>query len=86
MGYREVYEKGLERIRSIGMEPYLDLGAETHSQNRLNRQHMDSFVFEMRVLDSLPADTSTTLFGAKLRGPIVAAAICESRILKRLAP
>jgi 4-hydroxymandelate oxidase len=86
MGYHEVYEKGLERIRSIGMEPYLDLGAETHSQNRLNRQHMDSFVFEMRVLDSLPANTSTTLFGAKLRGPIVAAAICESRILKRLAP
>ena len=86
MGYREVHEKGLERIRSIGMEPYLDLGAETHSQNRLNRQHMDSFVFEMRVLDSQQTDTSTTLFGAKLRAPIVAAAICESRILKRLTP
>ena len=86
MGYREVYEQGLERIRSIGMEPYLDLGAETHSQNRLNRQHMDSFVFEMRMLDSQQADTSTTLFGASLRAPILAAAICESRILKRLAP
>ena len=86
MGYREIYEKGIERIRSIGMEPYLDLGAETHSQNRLNRAHMDSFVFEMRMLDSLQADTSTTLFGAKLRAPILAAAICESRILKRLAP
>ena len=56
MGYREVYEQGLERIRSIGMEPYLDLGAETHSQNRLNRQHIDSFVFEMRMLDSQQAD------------------------------
>ena len=86
MGYREVYEQGLERIRSIGMEPYLDLGAETHSQNRLNRKHMDSFTFEMRMLDSAAADTSTTLFGARLRAPIVAAAICESRILKRLAP
>jgi 4-hydroxymandelate oxidase len=86
VGYREIYEKGLERIRSIGMEPYLDLGAETRSQNRLNREHMDSFVFEMRVLDSQEADASTTLFGAKLRAPIVAAAICESRILKRLAP
>ena len=86
MGYREVYEQGLERIRSIGMEPYLDLGAETHSQNRLNRKHMDSFTFEMRMLDSAEADTSTTLFGARLRAPIVAAAICESRILKRLAP
>jgi 4-hydroxymandelate oxidase len=86
VGYREIYAQGLERIRSIGMEPYLDLGAETHSQNRLNRAHMDSFVFEMRVLDSHQADTATTLFGTKLRAPIVAAAICESRILKRLAP
>lgn len=86
MGYREVYEKGIERIRSIGMEPYLDLGAETRSQNRLNRQHMDSFVFEMRMLDSHQADTSTTLFGAQLRAPIMAAAICESRILKLLTP
>jgi 4-hydroxymandelate oxidase len=84
--YSEIYEKGLERIRSIGMEQYLDLGAETHSQNRLNRQHMDSFVFEMRLLDSKQADMSTTLFGKSLRAPIMAAAICESRILKRLAP
>lgn len=86
MGYREIFDQGLERIRSIGMEPYLDLGAETRSQNRLNRQHIDSFTFEMRLFDSAAADTSTTLFGAKLRAPIVAAAICESRILKRLGP
>lgn len=86
MGYHEIFEQGLERVRSIGMEPYLDLGAETRSQNRLNRAHMDSFVFEMRLLDSQQADTSTTLFGARLRAPIVAAAICESRILKRLGP
>jgi 4-hydroxymandelate oxidase len=68
------------------MEPYLDLGAETRSQNRLNREHMASFVFEMRMLDSQEADTSTSLFGSRLRAPILAAAICESRILKRLAP
>jgi len=86
VGYSELYTAGLERIRAIGMEPYLDLGAETRSQNRLNRRHMDSFVFEMRLLGSRHADTSTTLFGARLRAPIVAAAICESRILKRLGP
>lgn len=85
MGYRETYEAGLERIRAIGMEPYLDLGAETRSQNRINRQHIDSFVFEMRLLDSVQADISTTLFGRSLRGPVIAAALCESRILKRLA-
>ena len=86
MGYAEIFASGLERIRSIGMEPYLDLGAETRSQNRLNRAHMESFVFEMRLLDSQPADTSTSLFGVKLRAPIVASAMCESRILKRLGP
>jgi 4-hydroxymandelate oxidase len=86
MGYAELWDAGLERIRSIGMEPYLDLGAETRSQNRLNRRDIDSFTFEMRLLDSREADTSTTLFGAKLRAPIIAAAICESRILKRLGP
>jgi 4-hydroxymandelate oxidase len=86
MGYAELWDAGLERIRSIGMEPYLDLGAETRAQNRLNRRHMDSFTFEMRLLDSREADTSTTLFGVKLRSPIIGAAICESRILKRLGP
>jgi 4-hydroxymandelate oxidase len=86
MGYAELWDAGLERIRSIGMEPYLDLGAETRSQNRLNRRNLDSFTFEMRLLDSREADTSTTLFGVKLRAPIIAAAICESRILKRLGP
>jgi len=86
LGYREVYEEGLERVRSIGMEAYLDLGAETRAQNRLNRMHMDSFVFEMRLLGSAAAHTSTSLFGSRLRAPIVAAAICESRILKRLGP
>ena len=86
MGYREVYEAGLERIRAIGMEQYLDLGAETRSQNRLNRLHIDSYVMEMRMLGSVAANTSTTLFGQRLRAPILAAAICESRILKRLGP
>jgi 4-hydroxymandelate oxidase len=86
MGYSELYNAGLERIRAVGMEPYLDLGAETHSQNRLNRRDLDSYVFEMRLLGSREADTSTTLFGVKLRAPIVGAAICESRILKRLGP
>lgn len=86
LGYREIWDAGLERIRSIGLDPYLDLGAETRSQNRLNRQHMDSFAFEMRMLDSDQADTSTTLFGVSLRAPIIAAAVCESRILKRLGP
>jgi 4-hydroxymandelate oxidase len=86
VSYSDLWEAGLRRIRAIGMEPYLDLGAETRSQNRLNRRQLDSLVFEMRLLGSQSADTSITLFGAKLRAPIVAAAVCESRILKRLGP
>ena len=86
MSYADIWEAGLRRIRAIGMEPYLDLGAETRAQNRLNRRHLDSLVFEMRLLGSQEADTSTTLFGAKLRTPVIGAAVCESRILKRLGP
>ena len=87
MGYREIFEQGMERIRSIGMDQYTDLGGETRSQNRLNREHIDSLVFEMRFLGSKPTvDTTTELFGKKLKAPILAAAMCESRILKRLGP
>lgn len=86
MGYREIWEAGIERIRSIDMEPYIDLSAETHSQNRINRRHMDSYVFEMRVMDSGPADLTTTLFGKQLRAPVIASALCHSRILNKLGP
>lgn len=86
MRYQEILDKGLERIRAVGMEPYLDLGAETRSQNRLNRLYMDTIVFEMRILGSRPADTATTLFGQTLVAPILASALCASRVLKRLGP
>ena len=86
MRHSDILDKGLERIRQAGMEPYLDLGAETRSQNRLNREFIDSLVFEMRILGSRPADTSTTLFGQTLTMPILASAMCKSRVLERLGP
>lgn len=86
MRYPDLIEKGVARIRAAGMEPYLDLGAETRSQNRLNRRYIDSLVFEMRILGSSPAETGTTLFGQTLRSPIIAAALCKSRVLERLGP
>ena len=58
MSYADIWDAGLQRIRAIGMEPYLDLGAETRAQNRLNRRHLDSLVFEMRLLDSVAAATA----------------------------
>src|SRR5262252_5000983 len=84
--YNELVERALARIRPIGMEPYLDLGSETHSGTRMNRQYMDSISVEMRILNSKPASTAATLFGRSLKAPIVASALCESRILKRLGP
>jgi isopentenyl diphosphate isomerase/L-lactate dehydrogenase-like FMN-dependent dehydrogenase len=84
--YNELVERGLVRIRGIGMEPFLDLGSETRSGTRLNREYMAAISIEMRLLGSRPASTKASLFGRELRAPIVASALCESRILKRLGP
>ena len=86
MRYDELWERGLERLRSVGMDRYLDLGAETRSQNRLNRDFMDSIAFQMRILGSKPADPTATLFGCTLSSPLVGAAVCESRVLEALGP
>jgi len=84
--YDQLVERALVRIRGIGMEPYLDLGSETRSGTRLNREYMAAISIEMRLFGSRPASTAATLFGRELRAPIVASALCESRILKRLDP
>jgi 4-hydroxymandelate oxidase len=84
--YNQLVERALERIRAIGMEPYLDLGSETRSGTRLNREYMGAITIEMRLLHSKRATTATKLFGRELKAPIVASALCESRILKRLGP
>lgn len=84
--YNELYERALVRIRSIGMEPYLDLGSETRSGTRLNSENMHAISLEMRLLGSKAATAATELFGRKLQSPIIASALCESRILKRLGP
>jgi 4-hydroxymandelate oxidase len=84
--YNELFERAMVRIREIGMEPYLDLGSETRSGTRLNREYMNAISFEMRLLGSVPANTAAQLFGQDLKAPIIASALCESRILKRLGP
>jgi 4-hydroxymandelate oxidase len=84
--YNELVERALARIRTIGMEPYLDLGSETRSGTRLNRAYMDAITIEMRILGSKPASTAARLLERELKAPIIAAALCESRILKRLGP
>jgi 4-hydroxymandelate oxidase len=86
MRYDEIMEKGLKIIREAGIEHWLNLGAETQSQNRLNREYMDSLTFEMRLLgDGAWADTRTTLFGVELSAPIMPAALTASRVINKLA-
>ena len=86
MRYGEIVERGMEVLRKAGIEHWLNLGAETQSQNRLNREYMDSLTFEMRLLgDGAWADTRTTLFGVDLPSPIMPAAMTASRVINKLA-
>ena len=86
MRYDEIVEKGLGILRDAGIEHWMDLGAETQSQNRLNREYMDSLMFEMRLLgDGVWSDTRTTLFGVDLPAPIMPAALTVSRVINKLA-
>ncbi len=85
LSYRELHEKGMERIRESNALDLLELGAETRSQNRLNREYMESLTLEMRLMDSGFATTKTILFGHDVPFPIHCAAICDGRLLNRLA-
>lgn len=86
MRYDEIVEKGLGILQEAGIAQWLNLGAETQSQNRLNREYMDSLTFEMRLLgDGKWADTRTNLFGVDLPAPIMPAALTISRVINKLA-
>jgi len=79
--YSEIYEKGIASIRDANAEDCLDLGAETQAQNRLNREHMDKLLFEMRFMGSQWADPSYQLFGKDIPAPIISSALCPGRLL-----
>lgn len=86
LSYRELYDKGMERIQETDSMDLLDLGGETKSQNRLNREYMESLTLEMRFMDSAFADTKTKLFGHEVPYPIQCAAMCRSRLLDHASP
>jgi isopentenyl diphosphate isomerase/L-lactate dehydrogenase-like FMN-dependent dehydrogenase len=85
LSYGELYNKGMERTRESGALDLLDVGGETKSQNRLNREYIESLTFEMRLLDSVFASTETTLLGHKVPHPIQCSAYCDGRFLNRVA-
>jgi isopentenyl diphosphate isomerase/L-lactate dehydrogenase-like FMN-dependent dehydrogenase len=83
--YDEITHKGLQILQQAGIEHWMNLGAETQTQNRLNREYIDSLAFEMRFLgDGRWADTRTTLFGVDLPAPIMPAALTASRVINKL--
>lgn len=84
MRYGEIMEQGLAMIREAGIEHWLNLGAETQSQNRLNREYMDRLTFELRLLGSVWADTRATLLGVDLPAPIMPSALTSSRVIRKL--
>jgi 4-hydroxymandelate oxidase len=86
MHYDQIVEHGLEVLKGAGIDAkFLNLGSETQSQNRINRQYTDSLTFEMRILGSVVSDTRTKIFGVEIPAPITPAPIISSRILDRLA-
>jgi 4-hydroxymandelate oxidase len=86
MRYDEIVNAGMKVIEEAGIDKrWLNLGAETQSQNRLNREYTDSLMFEMRLLGSEFADTSTKLFGVKLPAPIMPAAFMRGRVWDKLS-
>ena len=86
MRYNQIVEHGLEVLQGAGIDAkFLNLGSETQSQNRINREYIDSLTFEMRILGSAISDTRTKILGVDIPAPITPAPIISSRILDRLA-
>ena len=86
MRYDEIVNTGLQTLKDAEIdEGWLNLGAETQSQNRLNREYIEAITFETCIIGSEIADTSTTLFGVKQPAPINIAPIIHGRVLNKLA-
>ncbi len=80
--YSGLVTEAMKRIGQEGAAHMLDLGAETQTQNRLNREYMDKITFEMQVLNSDWADISTKILGQALPAPIISCQWCEYRLME----
>jgi hypothetical protein len=86
MRYDEIVNEGMKVLEKAKItKRWLNLGAETQSQNHLNREYIDSLTFEMRILGSKVANTKTTLFGVDLPAPIMIAPLMHGRVLNKLS-
>ena len=83
--YGEIWERGMQRIREMGLEDDVDLGAETRASSRINRRFLDSIALEMRVLQAVSADIGARLFDTPLSAPIIGAPLSFGRVLGQLS-
>ena len=85
MQYDEIYARAMKTLTESGLsERWLNLGCETGSQNRINREYMDGYVFSTSLIDSVHADTTTSLFGVPLSSPIIGSALSRGRVLENI--
>jgi 4-hydroxymandelate oxidase len=84
--YEELIASGMATLEKAGAAKFLDTACETGSQARLNREYMDNLTFETRLIGTKPASTTTELFGATLRTPVIASSLSQSLVLDHLSP
>ena len=85
MQYNELLSRALARLEESGLGPdWLNLGCETKSQNRLNREFMDRLVFETRLIDAKRSDLKTELLGTTLSSPVIASTLSRGRVLENI--
>jgi 4-hydroxymandelate oxidase len=82
--YDELVAAGIAVLERAGAAKFLDTASETKSQARLNRAYMNSLAFETRLVGTGPASTEISLFGARLRTPVIAASLSQSLVLDHL--
>jgi len=76
MNYKEIIEKGENLLKEKGLPSnYLGPGAETNYTAITNLEYFKLLAFKLRLLDTDEAVTATTIFGRKLRTPILSAAL-----------
>lgn len=76
MNFREIVEKGRERLDELGI---YDLrfkgGAESGATSKINRAFFSTMRFKFNLIDSIHARSNIEVFGCKLKTPVMAAAL-----------
>jgi len=81
MNYSELVDVAFKRLEELGLRDVISrfkgepAGCESGYTSVTNRKFFDQISFKMRLIDSKWADTSTELFGQRLKTPVVSGAM-----------